>query len=404
MIILVLNSGSSTIKYKLFDQSRDYFLLTGGSTERIGLDNSFLRNQKHGCQEEKIVKPLADYKEALKAIFEILRDDLPASLKSGADIDAVGHRVVHGGSEFLDSTLVNEDVTKSIMDNSRFAPLHNPANAAGIALCEELLPNIPNVVVFDTSLYQTIPTKAFLYGLPLELYEKHRIRKYGFQGISHSYVYNEAIRIIGKPLEKLKIITCHLGNGCSITAFDRGKSVDTSMGMTPLEGLLMATRSGDIDPAVVLYLMKYLVLSSEEVGSLLNKKSGLLGLCGQSDMRDVLEAAEKGDERAKTAIEIFVYRIQKYIGAYVAALNGLDVIVFTAGIGENCPGLRTKILENFGYLGIEIDETKNRENATLFSTPKSRVHTMTIPTNEELVIARETHRIITEKKFKPEYD
>jgi len=238
MIILVLNSGSSTIKYKLLDQSRDYFLLTGGSAERIGLDDAFLRHQKHDRQDEKIVRPLADHRTALKAIFEILRDDVPASLKSGADIDAVGHRVVHGGSEFLDSTLVNEDVAKSIMDNSRFAPLHNPANAAGITLCEELLPGVPNVAVFDTALHQTVPAKAFLYGLPLEFYEKHGIRRYGFQGISHGYVHNEAARIIGKPPERLRVITCHLGNGCSITAFDGAKSVDTSMGLTPLEGAI----------------------------------------------------------------------------------------------------------------------------------------------------------------------
>ncbi len=398
MMILVLNSGSSTIKYKLFDQSRDYFLLAGGSAERIGLDDAVLRHQKHDSRDKKIIRPLANHRAALKVIFETLRDDVPASLKSGADIDAVGHRVVHGGREFLDSALVNEDVAKSIMDNSRFAPLHNPANAAGIALCEELLPGVPNVAVFDTALHQTIPAKAFLYGLPLEFYEKHGIRRYGFQGISHGYVCNEAARIIGKPPESLRVITCHLGNGCSITAFDGAKSVDTSMGLTPLEGVMMATRSGDIDPAVVLYLTKDLGLSFEEVGLLLNKKSGLLGLCGESDMRDVLESAGSGDKKAKTAIEIFVYRIQKYIGAYVAALNGVDAIVFTAGIGENSPHLRARILQNFDYLGLEIDEAENKENAAVFSTPNSRVYAMTIHTNEELVIARETYRILTSSK------
>jgi len=395
MIILVLNSGSSTIKYKLFDQSRDYFLLAGGSAERIGLDNAFLRHQKHDRQEKKIIRPLAEHRAALKAIFEILQGDVHASLKFGVDIDAVGHRVVHGGSEFLDSTLVNEDVTKSIMDNSRFAPLHNPANSAGIALCEELLPGVPNVAVFDTALHQTIPAKAFLYGLPLEFYQKHGIRRYGFQGISHGYVYNEAAQIIGKSMESLRVITCHLGNGCSITAFDGAKSIDTSMGLTPLEGVMMATRSGDIDPAIVLYLTKDLGLDPEEVGLLLNKKSGLLGLSGQSDMRDVLDSAGNGNERAKTAIDIFVYRIQKYIGAYVAALNGVDAIVFTAGIGENSFELRARILENFGYLGLEIDEAKNKENAAVFSKPKSKVYAIMIRTNEELVIARETYRILT---------
>lgn len=398
MIILVLNSGSSTIKYKLFDQSRDYFLLTGGSAERIGLNNAFVRHQRYDGHNEKSARPMNDHKAALKAIFEILRDDLPASLKSGADIDAVGHRVVHGGSEFLDSILVNEDVIKSIIDNSRFAPLHNPANAAGIELCEELLPGVPNVAVFDTELHQTIPKKAFLYGLPFEFYEKYGIRRYGFQGISHGYVAEEAVKIIGRPLGNLKLVTCHLGNGCSITAFDRAKSVDTSMGLTPLEGVMMATRSGDIDPSVVLYLMKESELSLEQVDSLLNKKSGLLGLCGQSDMRDVLESADNGNEKAKTAIGIFVYRIQKYIGAYVAALNGVDAIVFTAGIGENSPYLRTRILENFRFLGLEIDEAKNKENVAVFSTPNSKVYAMTIHTNEELVIARETYRILTCKR------
>ena len=367
--------------------------MAGGTAERIGLDEAVLRYHKGGHREEKSMQAFADHRAALQMIFEILREGESESKENGFGIEAIGHRVVHGGSEFLDSTLVDDDVLKSIEKNARFAPLHNPANAAGVALCKELLPGVPNVAVFDTALHQTIPKKAFLYGLPLEFYEKYGIRRYGFQGISHGYVAEEAAKIIGRPLENLKLVTCHLGNGCSITAFDGAKSVDTSMGLTPLEGVMMATRSGDIDPAAVLYLMKEPGLSSEQVDSLLNKKSGLLGLCGQSDMRDVLESAGGGNELAETALEIFVYRIQKYIGAYVATLNGVDAIVFTAGIGENSPELRARILENFGYLGLEIDQAKNRENAAVFSTPDSRVCTMTIRTDEELVIARETHRI-----------
>jgi len=398
MRILVLNSGSSTIKYKLFDQSADYCLLASGTAERIGLDDSFLRYQKHNQQEEMFVQPFVDHRMAFQTIFESLRDFVSGSQKSGTDIDAIGHRIVHGGSEFLDCTLVNDDVVQSIEKYSRFAPLHNPANAAGIELCKGLLPGVPNVAVFDTALHQTIPAKAFLYGLPSELYKKHGIRKYGFHGISHGYVAEKAANTIGRPLEDLKVVTCHLGNGCSITAFNGAQSVDTSMGLTPLEGIMMATRSGDIDPSVVLYLTEDLGLSSEEVRTLLNKKSGLLGLCGQSDMRDVSELADKGDKQAQTAVEIFVYRIQKCIGACIAALNGVDAIVFTAGIGENSPQLRAKILENFGYMGVEIDETKNKENAIMFSTPNSNVLAMTVPTDEELVIARETYRIVASAK------
>ncbi|MFC1792901.1 acetate/propionate family kinase [Planctomycetota bacterium] len=398
MIILVINSGSSTIKYKLFDQSADYCLLAGGTAERIGLDEAVLRYHKGDRREEKAMQAFADHRTALQMIFEILREGEAESKENGFGIEAIGHRVVHGGGEFLDSTLVDDDVLKSIEINARFAPLHNPANAAGVALCKELLPGVPNVAVFDTALHQTIPKKAFLYGLPLEFYEKYGIRRYGFQGISHGYVVEEAVKIIGRPLGNLKLVTCHLGNGCSITAFDGAKTVDTSMGLTPLEGVMMATRSGDIDPSVVLYLMKEPGLSLEQVDSLLNKKSGLLGLCGESDMRDVLESAGGGNMRAETAVEIFVYRIQKYIGAYAAALNGLDAIVFTAGIGENSPELRARILENFGYLGLEIDEAKNKENVAVFSTPNSKVYAMTIYTNEELVIARETYRILTDKR------
>jgi acetate kinase len=296
--------------------------------------------------------------------------------------------------------LVDQSVKNAIKNNSKYAPLHNPLNLAGIEICERLFPGVPNIAVFDTALHQTIPAKAYLYGLPIELYEKHNIRKYGFQGISHGYVAREAARILNKDLNILKIITCHLGNGSSITAFKNGKSVDTSMGLTPLEGLVMATRCGDIDPSIVVHLMDEISLGFEQVRDLLNKKSGLIGLCGQSDMRNIIEQAKKGNKKAQTAIEIFVYRIQKYMGAYIAALNGIDAIVFTAGIGENSPLIRKRILANFQYLGLRIDEARNEENQAVFSTDDSKVYAITIPTNEERAIADLAYDILAQKKIK----
>lgn len=362
MKILALNSGSSSIKYRLFD-SNHYQLLKQGLVERI-----------------------KDYRPAMQTLFSNLEA-----------IDAVGHRVVHGGEHFKSSILINQEVIQEIKKLSKFAPLHCQPNVIGIEVLQEFFPNIPHVAVFDTATHATMHFKAFLYGLPIEFYEKYKIRKYGFHGINHSYVAHEAARLLKKPLEALKIITCHLGNGCSITAFERGKSVDTSMGLTPLEGLVMGTRSGDLDPSVIIYLIEELGLSSEQINDLLNKKSGLLGLCGKSDMRDIISSAKNGDKPSQMAIEIFIYRVQKYIGAYTAALNGVDIIVFTGGIGENSPYIRACIAKNFSYLGAIIEPQENEKNTTIFSNANSRVVLMNIPANEEKVIAEQTYQLLTKK-------
>jgi acetate kinase len=391
MIILVLNCGSSSIKYKGFDMPACSEPLFYGIAERIGFDDSTIFYEEKGTDAQKLVKPLEDHNQALKETCGLITESVK-NIGNGT-IDAIGHRVVHGGANFSNPVLVDQSVKKAIKNNSKYAPLHNPLNLAGIEICERLFPKVPNIAVFDTALHQTIPAKAYLYGLPIELYEKHNIRKYGFQGISHGYVAKEAAKLINKPLESLKIITCHLGNGSSITAFKNGKSADTSMGLTPLEGLVMATRCGDIDPSIIFYLIESTGMSSAEVNDILNKNSGLKGLCGKSDMRNIIEQAKKGNKKAQTAIEIFVYRIQKYIGAYIAALNGIDAIVFTAGIGENSPLIRKRILANFQYLGLKIDEARNEENQAVFSTDDSTIYAVTIPTNEELVIAQQTYQI-----------
>jgi len=394
MAILVFNCGSSSIKYQLFDMKDNPQSLAKGIVGRIGSEGAYICHSTNVKKEKKLEKHFSDYRSALQTIFEILKDDKSEVLKQ---IGAVGHRVVHGGSKFVQPVLVDDNVLDAIKENVVFAPLHNPANIAGIEISRELLPQIPNIAVFDTALHQTLPSKAYLYGLPIELYQKRNIRKFGFQGISHEYVAKEAAKLVNKPLETLKIITCHLGNGSSVTAFENGKSIDTSMGLTPLEGLVMATRCGDIDAGVVLHLMDKTGLSIEQAKELLNKKSGFIGLCGQSDMRDIIKSAENGNKKAQIAIEVFVYRIQKYIGAYVAALNGVDVIVFTAGIGENCSLIRQKILANFQYLGLKIDDAKNDKNQTVFSTDNSDIYSMTIPTNEELEIAQQTYQIVADK-------
>jgi acetate kinase len=347
-------------------------------------------------QEIRLEKPFPDHRSALQTVFEMLAGPQVGHVTQGLDLDGIGHRVVHGGETFTDSVLVDDSVLEALEKTARLAPLHNPYNIAGIRISLDVLPRVPNVAVLDTSLHQTMPPKAYLYGLPLELYEVHGIRRYGFHGTSHGYVAREAARLLGRPLEALRIITCHLGNGASITAFQEGRSVDTSMGFTPLEGLVMGTRSGDLDPAVVSHLVEVVGFDLEAVKDLLNTKSGLMGLCGKSDMRDILAEARLGNLQARTAIEVFVYRIQKYIGAYVAALGGVDAIVFTAGIGEHSPEIRQRSLMAFGYLGMRVDDAKNSENQAIFSADDSRVYAMTIPTNEELVIAEETHRIVTD--------
>lgn len=394
MKILVLNCGSSSIKYQLFDMTKKPKSLAKGLVDRIGLGGSYICYRPAVKKENKIERPFPDYQTALHAIYKVLNNNKSDDTSSLTQISAIGHRVVHGGSKYLQPVLIDTKVLEAIKENTSFAPLHNPANIAGIEISQKLLPGILNVAVFDTALHQAMPPKAYLYGLPTEFYEKHNIRKYGFQGISHGYVAKEAAKLINKPLETLKIITCHLGNGSSITAFKNGKSIDTSMGLTPLEGLMMATRCGDIDPGGVLHLMDKIGLDLEQTKELLSKKSGLTGLCGQSDMRNIIKSAENGNKKAQTAIEIFVYRIQKYIGAYVAALNGVDAIVFTAGIGENSPMIRQRILANFQYLGLKIYGARNEKNQAVFSKDNSKVYAMTIPTNEELAIAHQTYRIV----------
>ena len=395
MKILALNCGSSSIKYKLFDADRNYLLLAKGAAERIGQKSSSIWHVIENKREHRIETPLPDHRTALRELHQAFTENKPSLSRDIGRIDGVGHRIVHGGERFRNPALINKDVIEQIKDSAMFAPLHSQPNITGIEVSRELLPDIPHVAVFDTAAHQTIQFKAFLYGLPIEYYEKHKIRKYGFHGINHSYVANEAARLLTKPLENLRIITCHLGSGCSITAFEQGRSIDTSMGLTPLEGLVMGSRCGDLDPSVVLYLIEVLGLQVAQVGDLLNKKSGLLGLCGKNDMRDIIAMAEKGDKRAQVAIEVFVYRIQKYIGAYVAALNGVDVIVFTGGIGENSPYIRARVAGNFGYLGTHTDPAKNKNNETFFSSEDSDVQLMNIPANEEMVIAQQTYNLIT---------
>jgi acetate kinase len=397
MLILVVNCGSSSLKYQVFDIDGEYRILAKGLAERIGLSGSNLSHKPANNEEIKIERPLPDHRAALLAIEEALTDPKHGVINDMKLIGGVGHRVVHGGEKFTRSILINENVLEAIRENAKLAPLHNPPNITGIEVCQQLLPGVPNVAVFDTAIHQTMPKMAYLYGLPYELYEKHGIRKYGFHGTSHGYVARQAAKLIGKPFDQVKIITCHLGNGGSITAFHDGRSVDTSMGLTPLEGIVMGTRSGDLDPAIVLYLQEMLGMTLEQTNDLLNKQSGLKGLCGKNDMRDIVKLADQGDTKAQMAIDVFCYRIMKYIGAYVAVLNGVNAIVFTAGIGENSPFLREQILENFHYLGLKIDKTRNRNNEQIFSARDSKVFAMMIRTNEELVIAQDTFDIITRR-------
>lgn len=387
MKILALNSGSSSIKYRLFDSGKNYQLLKQGLAERIGQKNSSICHLIENQPAHKKEVALPDYRTAMQALFP--RKELE-------EIDAVGHRVVHGGEQFTGPIRVNKEVIKEITKLSKFAPLHCQPNVIGIEVLQELLPNIPHVAVFDTAAHATMDFKAFLYGIPIEYYEKHKIRKYGFHGINHSYVAQEAARLLKKSLEELKMITCHLGNGCSITAFEKGNSVDTSMGLTPLEGLVMGTRCGDLDPSVIIYLIEELGMPSEQIVDLLNRKSGLLGLCGKSDMRDIIAMAKSGDELSKRAIEIFVYRIQKCMGSYIAALNGIDAIVFTGGIGENSPYIRALIAKNFSYLGVSVENEENEKNKTIFSSHNSRVFLLSIPANEEKVIAQQTYQLLNQ--------
>jgi len=400
MNILVLNCGSSSVKYQLIDGDARKNL-AGGVVERIGMSGATLTNIRHDGDEIKIAGEIVDHTIAIEYILAILLSRNHGVISDKSDIHAIGHRVVHGGETFSGSVLITDAVTKSLRDNIELAPLHNPHNLRGISACEANLPGTPQVGVFDTAFHQRMPKKAFLYGIPYSLYTQYKIRRYGFHGTSHRYVADRAADTLKRDLSTLKLITCHLGNGCSMAAVDRGVSVDTSMGFTPLEGLLMGTRSGDMDTSVILYIMGKEGLTLNEAGTLLNKHSGLQGISGvSSDMREVLAEMKNGDKKATYAFDVFAYRIKKYIGAYAAALGGVDAVVFTGGIGENSAEVRKASCEGLEFLGIDIDEEKNstKDKEKNISREGSRTAVLVIPTNEELVIALDTMEIVNKMK------
>jgi len=401
MKILILNCGSSSIKYQLMNMSDQNELLAKGLLDRVGMKNSVLSHTKAGCAKIKITKDVPTHVDGVGFILEILTDPENGVVKDINEIKAAGHRVVHGGEAFSSSVLINESVKKDIESCNIFAPLHNPHNLTGILAVEKILPHIPQVAVFDTSFHQTIPKHAFLYALPYIAYEKHRIRRYGFHGTSHKFVAEKACKMLDVDIKTQKIITCHLGNGASITAIKHGESVETSMGFTPEEGLIMGTRSGDVGLGAFLYLIEKENLNFKEANDLVNKKSGIIGITGiSSDMRDIELAAEQGNERAQLALTMYDYRIKRYIGAYAAVMNGVDIIVFTGGIGENADITRKGIIEDMEYLGVDFDFEKNkgvREKDIVLSKPDSKVKVVVAMTNEELVIAQDTYRIIKEQ-------
>ena len=396
MKVLVINCGSSSLKYQLIDMETENSLAQG-LVERIGIEGSVLTQKVEGKDKYIVKTPMKNHKEAIEIVLKALVDGEHGVIKSMDEITAVGHRVVHGGEKYASSVLITEEVKKSIEECYKLAPLHNPPNMIGIEACEELMPNTPMVAVFDTAFHQTMPKEAFLYALPYELYTENGIRKYGFHGTSHMYVSNKVAEVMGKDIKDLKIVTCHLGNGASLCAVKNGVSIDTTMGFTPLDGIVMGTRSGSIDPAIVLYLINELKYSTEDVNTLLNKKSGVLGISGvSSDFRDIEDAAAKGDERAILALDIYHYRIRTQIGAYAAAMGGVDAIVFTAGVGENGPETRESILKGLEFLGVEVDREANnvRGKVREISKPGCKVKAFVIPTNEELMIARDTLELI----------
>lgn len=397
MKILVLNSGSSSVKYQLIDMNNES-VLAKGVVERIGITDSVLEHEPADRKGIVIKEDIPDHASAIKMVIEALLDGEHGVLSDIDEINAVGHRVVHGGEKFASSILIDKEVIKEIEGVSDLAPLHNPHNLTGIRVCSDLLEDKPQVAVFDTAFHQTMPSRAFMYALPYEYYERYGIRRYGFHGTSHKYVVQRTAALMDIPLEDLKIITCHLGNGASITAVDGGKSIDTSMGLTPLEGLMMGTRCGDIDPAIIPFVMEKEGLTMAEMDSIMNKKSGFLGVSGiSSDSRDVEAAAAEDNKRAQIALEMFDYRVAKYVGAYVAAMGGVDAIVFTAGIGENQKRTREDVINNLKFLNIELNKEANnlRGKEILISTEDSSVKVFVIPTNEELMIARDTQEIVS---------
>ena len=397
MKILVLNCGSSSVKYKLIDTDAEKTLAEGG-VEKIGLPDGFLKFKRPDGSKE--IKELGhiDHRQAVQAILEILTAPKEGCIKSFSEIDAVGHRVVHGGEKFNKSVLITDEVIQQVKDCYTLAPLHNPANITGIEAITSLMPGVPQVGVFDTAFHQTMPAKSYMYPLPYKYYLEDGVRRYGFHGTSHRYVSARAAEFLGRDINNLKMVTCHIGNGGSITAVLNGKSVDTSMGLTPTEGLMMGTRVGDVDPGVITFLMEKHNLNAKEVQTLINKESGVLGVSGISnDMREIEAADNAGDPRAHLALEIYEQRIIKYVGAYAAEMGGLDVIVFTGGVGENQTGVRKNVCAPLGFMGVELNEelnAKTRGTETLISTPASKVAVVVIPTDEELMIARDTREIV----------
>ena len=396
MKVLVINAGSSSLKYQLIDMDNEN-VLAKGLCERIGIEGSKLTHKPTGKDNAVIEKNMPDHGVAIRLVLDALTDKNHGVIADMSEISAIGHRVVHGGEFFSGSVLITDELKKVVTECNPLAPLHNPANLTGIAACEEAMPGVPNVGVFDTAFHQTMPPEAYMYGIPYEYYEKYKIRKYGFHGTSHNYVAHRVAQICGKPMEELKIITCHLGNGSSIAAVDCGKVVDTSMGFTPLDGLVMGTRSGTIDPAVIPFLVKNEGITVEEVDSILNKKSGVLGISGvSSDFRDLDAAAAAGNERAKLALKMFRHSVISYIGKYAAIMGGVDVITFAGGVGENGPDVREDVLSGLEFMGVKIDKEKNnvRGKETEFTAEGSKVRCFVIPTDEEMTIARDTKRII----------
>ncbi len=399
MNVLVINCGSSSLKYQLIDSETEN-VLAKGLCERIGIDGRLVY-QKAGCDKEITEAPMPTHKEAIQLVLDALTNEKTGAIKSLKEVDAIGHRVVHGGEKFASSAIITDEMLKAVEECNELAPLHNPANLIGINVCSELMPGVPQVAVFDTAFHQTMPPKAYLYGLPLRYYKDYKIRRYGFHGTSHSYVSKRAIEFLGLDPENSKVIVCHLGNGSSISAVVNGKCVDTTMGLTPLEGLVMGTRSGSIDPAIMEYVAKKDNLDLPGVMNVLNKKSGLLGMSGvSSDMRDLEAAAADNNKDAKNAFDVLTYDIIKYVGGYVAAMNGVDAIVFTAGIGENDGNVRAAVVKNLGYLGVTLDEEANKKRGeeVVISTPDSKVKVAVIPTNEELAICRDTVALVKGKK------
>lgn len=397
MKILVLNCGSSSLKYQLIDMSNEEVLCVG-LVERIGIEGSILKQEKDGVEGKLIVEqPMKNHQDAIKLVLDAVVDAQYGGVKDIKEVEAVGHRVVHGGEKFASSVLITDEVKAALQECIDLAPLHNPANIMGIEACEAILPGVPMVGVFDTAFHQTMPKSSYLYGLPHELYTKYGVRRYGFHGTSHRYVTQRAAAMLGKNVEDCKIITCHLGNGASLAAVDGGKSVDTSMGFTPLEGLIMGTRCGDIDSAILPFLMEKEGLDAKGLSDLMNKKSGVYGMTGiSSDFRDIEDAASKNNELAQVALESYAKRVKKYIGAYAAEMNGVDAVVFTAGVGENGISMRADIMANMDFLGMKLDEEANkiRGKERVISTEDSKVKILLIPTNEELMIARDTLELV----------